>query len=103
VRRVAAGALAVTLVAFTVAGCGHTAGASRSAVLRRGSAIFASSCAGCHTLDGKESGAVGGDLVKAHLSIAALISFTRVMPARRPLSHTGVVDVAEFVHEVAGR
>jgi mono/diheme cytochrome c family protein len=103
VKRVAAAVLAAMLVAFAAAGCGRSAGASHVAALQRGSAIFADSCSGCHTLAGRESGASGGDLVKAHLSVAALVSFTEVMPARRPLSQTEVMEVAEFVHAVAGR
>jgi mono/diheme cytochrome c family protein len=90
------------LVAFGAAGCGG-ASASHAAAVQRGSAIFADSCSGCHTLAGRESGAPGGDLVKARLSVAALISFARIMPTHRRLSHMEVTEVAEYIHEVAGR
>ena len=102
-KRVAAGTLAALLLAVAAAGCGGGAGASQVAALRRGSTIFADSCSSCHTLAGRESGASGGDLVEAHLSVAALVSFTEAMPARRPLTHAEVLAVAEFVHQVAGR
>jgi mono/diheme cytochrome c family protein len=102
-KRVAAGALAALLLASTAAGCGAGSRTSQVAALRRGSTIFAASCSGCHTLAGRESGASGGDLVTAHLSVAALVSFTRAMPARRPLTRAEVLEVAEFVHAVADR
>ena len=102
-RRTATGVLAATLAAVAAAGCGHTESGSRAAALQRGSAIYTRSCAGCHTLSGREGRAVGGDLVRAHLSVADLVSFALVMPARRPLSHADAVAVAQFVHAVAGR
>jgi mono/diheme cytochrome c family protein len=68
--------------------------------LRHGRLIFARSCAGCHTLAGRESGAVGGDLVNAHLSVADLASFAKVMPAPKRLSSADLLAVAEYVHSV---
>jgi mono/diheme cytochrome c family protein len=66
--------------------------------MTRGQAIFDRSCASCHTLDGRESGAVGGDLVNAHLSARDLASFARVMPVRPPLSRADARAVAAYVH-----
>ncbi|HEX7084696.1 MAG TPA: cytochrome c [Gaiellaceae bacterium] len=72
-------------------GCGETR-------VSRGRAVFRSSCAGCHTVAGRERGAVGGDLVLAHLDVADLASFARVMPASKPLSRADALAVADFVH-----
>jgi mono/diheme cytochrome c family protein len=102
VRRGATGVLAALLAAAVAAGCGQSGSASKATALQRGSVIFAHSCSGCHTIAGRETGAEGGDLVNAHLSVADLKSFIVVMPVRRPLSRTDVADVAEFVHAVAG-
>jgi mono/diheme cytochrome c family protein len=84
-----------------VAGCGRVGRSSDATALRHGRGIFARSCAGCHTLAGRESGAVGGDLVNAHLSVADLASFAKVMPTAARLSSADVLAVAEYVHSVA--
>jgi mono/diheme cytochrome c family protein len=66
-----------------------------------GHAIFAHSCAGCHTLAGRESGANGGDLANTHLTIPDLVSFAKIMPARTPLSPADALAVGEYIHTVA--
>jgi hypothetical protein len=46
---------------------------------------------------------VGGDLVQAHLSAAAIASFALIMPVRRPLSHADALAVARYIRAVADR
>jgi mono/diheme cytochrome c family protein len=89
-------------VAGVSAGCGTTQHSPQTAQARRGRAIFTSSCAGCHTLAGRESGASGGDLAIAHLSVADLASFAKVMPTPRRLSQAEASAVAVYVHAIAG-
>jgi mono/diheme cytochrome c family protein len=67
----------------------------------RGRAIFASSCSGCHTLTGHDTHARGGDLAIAHLSVADIVSFVRVMPVR--LTPAEESEVAAYVHAAAVR
>jgi mono/diheme cytochrome c family protein len=93
----------MVLDACGAVGCGDAARGSNAAVLQRGGAIFRSSCSGCHTLSGHDDRAVGGDLVQAHLSAAAIVSFALVMPARRPLSHADALAVARYIRAVADR
>jgi hypothetical protein len=40
------------------------------------------------------------DLILAHLSVADLASFAKVMPTRTPLSGADGLAVAEYVHSV---
>jgi mono/diheme cytochrome c family protein len=103
VLRIGAGILAMSLAAGCAVGCGHSASGSSAAALQHGSAIYRSSCGGCHTLSGHDSRAVGGDLVQAHLSVAAIVSFALVMPVRRPLSHTDAIAVARYIRAVPDR
>ncbi len=66
-------------------------------MLAQGRAIFASQCSSCHTLAGRESGAIGGDLVLGHLKEKDVASFARVMPTARPLSQTAAAAVASYI------
>lgn len=91
----------VIALATAGAGCGGTRHATGPGVLGQGRRIFAQSCAVCHTVAGRESGSVGGDLVNAHLSIADLASFAEVMPARSRLSPTDAAAVAKYIDSVA--
>jgi len=60
--------------------------------------VFASSCAGCHTLTGVNSPRhQGGDLLHVHLSRADLVQFTREMPVRHPLTATEIGAVTAYV------
>ena len=102
-RHAAAGALAILLAACCAAGCGDAAHGSNAAAVQRGRAIYRSSCGGCHTLSGHDGRAVGGDLVQAHLSAAAIASFALIMPVRRPLSHADALAVARYLRAVADR
>jgi mono/diheme cytochrome c family protein len=63
--------------------------------------IFTEDCSRCHTLVGREEGAVGGDLARTRLDVATLASFAKVMPARAPLTADDARAVAEYVHRVA--
>jgi mono/diheme cytochrome c family protein len=86
-------AASALLAAVALAGCG---GAS-------GHAIFVRDCAGCHSLDGREVGAPGGDLVLAHLDVRDLASFARTMPVRPRLTERQAAAVAAYVHAVTER
>jgi len=90
-------AVAVALLAFTAAGCG----AHRD--VTTGKAIFRRDCSSCHTLDGREHGAIGGDLVVAHLGVRALASFARVMPVRPRLDRADADAVARYIHGAGER
>ena len=81
------------------AGCGG----AHDTTSAQGRRIFASQCAGCHTLTGREHGAVGGDLVLAHLQEKDLASFARVMPTKRPLSPAEAQAVATYIAGVTAR
>lgn len=88
---------AVTLL---LCGCsGHRQ--APSTLAKDGKAVFASACAGCHTLTGRDSRAPGGDLAIARLSAADIASFVRVMPVH--LSLAQVDAVAAYVHAAAMR
>ena len=93
----AAGIIVVTLLC----GCGRHIRSSTQQELRRGYVVFDRSCSGCHTISGRDSGATGGDLAVARLSVGSLASFARVMPGR--LSSRDVAAVAAYVHAVASR
>ena len=95
---------AATLTTVSLAACagnrqrtgGHHANPSASAV--SGASLFAANCSSCHTLTGP-SGRVtqGGDLAGSRMSEALIISFTRIMPVRRPLNAAEVRAVARYV------
>jgi mono/diheme cytochrome c family protein len=87
-------AVILALLAAVVCSCG----AHRTAA---GKAIFDRDCASCHTLDGREHGAVGGDLVVANLGVRALASFARVMPVHPRLDAREANAVARYVQAVA--
>jgi mono/diheme cytochrome c family protein len=89
----------VIVALLTAAGCGG-GHATTSAAGRK---IFASQCSGCHTLSGREQGAVGGDLVLAHLRVKDLASFARVMPTKPRLSSAAANAVALYIASVARR
>jgi hypothetical protein len=52
---------------------------------------------------GHEQGAVGGDLVLAHLDDKDLASFARVMPTKRPLTPAEAQEVAGYINSVRPR
>ena len=85
-------------LAATLAGCGGSSNA-----LGRGHAIFTQRCSSCHTLTGRDTHADGGDLAVAHLSVADIASFARVMPLRPSLSRRDTLAVAEYVHARASK
>jgi mono/diheme cytochrome c family protein len=62
--------------------------------------IFSGSCAGCHTLNGREHGE-GGDPAIRGLTVRDFAAFTRIMPLRRRLSEADVQAVAVYLHAVA--
>ena len=78
------------MLAAALAGCGSHRAVS-------GEAIFQHDCASCHTVDGREHGAIGGDLVKAHLGVRDLASFARVMPVRPRLDAQEADAVARYI------
>ena len=61
----------------------------------RGARVFVRACAGCHTLDGRDTRAPGGDLAIARLTAAEVASFVRTMPVR--LTARDVAEVAAYV------
>jgi mono/diheme cytochrome c family protein len=75
-------------------GCGGGGGST----IARGHAIFTRQCASCHTLAGRDTHADGGDLAIAHMSVADIASFARVMPLKKPLSAQDTLAVARYVH-----
>jgi mono/diheme cytochrome c family protein len=60
-----------------------------------GRAVFASSCASCHTLGAGSS--PGGDLTQNRLTAAEIASFARVMPVHPRLSDSEIRAVAAYV------
>ena len=86
----------VALLVLVAAGCGsHRTDAGRR--------IFVRDCSTCHTVDGREHGTVGGDLVVAHLPVRALASFARVMPVQPRLDEREANAVARYIHSVRPR
>jgi len=79
-------------------GCGGH-GQAQPAVLRRGRSVFASACASCHTLTGRDTRARGGDLAIATLSARDIAGFVRIMPVH--LSRADVEAVSRYVHAAA--
>jgi len=97
---------ALALIAASLgAGCaGGSAGATRPT--RPGAAVFASSCAGCHTLapEGRSVPAPsGGSLLDYRMSAAIVASFARQMPLPRPLSAAELRAVAAYVADAQRR
>ena len=80
-----------------LAGCGGTSQSSR------GRGIFERDCSSCHTLTGHDTPADGGDLAIAHMGVADIASFARVMPLEHALSRADALAVARYVHLRAGR
>jgi mono/diheme cytochrome c family protein len=88
----AAGAVSAATAVVAVAGCGN---ATRPA----GAALFATACGDCHTLTGNESThPEGGDLLRYDMTVAELVSFTRVMPMPRRLTDSQVQLVSRYVY-----
>jgi mono/diheme cytochrome c family protein len=87
-------ARAALAAALLLLPCG--CGGHRTADPSRGRSVFASACAGCHTLTGHDTRARGGDLAIAPLSAAEVASFARVMPVR--LSRADLAAVAAYIH-----
>lgn len=85
---------------LVAAGCGDGR-AHETASAARGKAVFASACAGCHTLTGHDTHAPGGDLAMSKLSVADIESFVRVMPVR--ITRAEVAAVAAYVHSAQVR
>jgi mono/diheme cytochrome c family protein len=88
---------AAAALIILLCGCGHRD--HQATLAQRGGTLFASACAGCHTLTGHDTQVAGGDLAIAALSARALESFIRVMPVR--LSPPEIGAVAAYVHTVA--
>ena len=82
-------ALVLVALALVPAGCGHGAD---------GAKVFREECSGCHSLTGREHGAMGGDLAIPTLAAADIASFALQMPTPRALSHKKARAVAEYVH-----
>jgi mono/diheme cytochrome c family protein len=82
---------------LALAGCGGASQASR------GHAIFEQQCSTCHTLTGHDTSADGGDLAIAHMRVADIASFARVMPLAHQLSKPDALAVARYVRARAGR
>ncbi len=63
-----------------------------------GAAVFAASCSGCHSLDGRTGGALaGGDLSGYRLTVDEIASFARVMPVHPRLSAAEIRAVSRYV------
>lgn len=99
-RTCAGGVLAATLltVSACASGAHRPARATPSALAAPGARVFADACAHCHTL-GTPAPATkqGGDLAGYRMTLAQVESFTRVMPARRPLSTEDLRAVSQYV------
>src|SRR3954468_18880853 len=63
-----------------------------------GAAVFAASCSGCHSLDGRSGGSLpGGDLSGYRLTVDEIASFARVMPVHPRLSTAEIRAVSRYV------
>jgi mono/diheme cytochrome c family protein len=80
--------LCVVLLAFVLAGCGGRP---------LGKRVFASRCAGCHTLTGRDTPVDGGDLALGKLGVADIESFARIMPVRQRMTRAELRAVANYV------
>ncbi|HEY8724905.1 MAG TPA: c-type cytochrome [Gaiellaceae bacterium] len=93
--------LVLGVIALTLSACGtsppQNAKDPQSRQLAAGSKIFSASCAGCHSLTGRDTHAPGGDLGLAHLNERQVASFARIMPVHPPLSRASIVAVAAYV------
>ena len=88
-------ALGLTTTVALLAGCGMAAHSPS------GRALFADSCAGCHSLSGVQSARrQGGDLLHFHASSQQMLELVREMPVRHPLSPPELRAVAGYVMEV---
>ncbi len=66
--------------------------------------MFATACSQCHSLIGNESlRRQGGDLLGYRFSRQQLLSFTREMPVRHPLSASELGAVVDYVLSVERR
>lgn len=84
-------ALLVIAAGATLSACGQAGG-------RPASAIFSSSCSGCHTLSaGAARRTVGGDLLPYRMTRAQMVAFVREMPVPRTLSAADVQAVSDYV------
>lgn len=61
--------------------------------------MFASECAGCHTLTGHDSNVPGGDLAVERLSVHDIESFVNVMPVHMTRASAAAVAVYVYVEE----
>lgn len=69
-----------------------------------GAVVFAHDCQSCHSVIGNESEhKQGGDLLGFHLTRADWLSFTRVMPAKRPLTPAELNAVVDYVLQAQKR
>jgi mono/diheme cytochrome c family protein len=80
--------LALLALVLVVAGCGATR-------VARGRHVFATRCAGCHTLTGHDTNVDGGDLGLGCMTVTQVASFVRVMPVR--LTRRQAADVSLYV------
>ncbi len=96
----ASAVLVVAVLALSACASGghRPARGATSAVAGPGARVFSAACAHCHTL-GTPAPATkqGGDLVGYRMTLAQVESFTRVMPARRPLRAGDLRAVSEYV------
>lgn len=83
------------MLALVTTGCG---GSHLS-----GRAIYVQRCAECHTLNGRDTGASGGDLVHPSLDLKTLESFTAAMPVRPKLTRADVEAVSRYVQQVSAQ
>jgi mono/diheme cytochrome c family protein len=74
--------------ALLAAGCGSK---------QSGRTLFGRECAGCHSLAGHESGAMGGDLAIPLLAVSDIESFARTMPTPDHISSSEVRTIAAYV------
>ena len=86
------------LPSLAVLACLALCGCASSKPAVSGAVVFAHDCRSCHSLVGNESEhKQGGDLLGYHLSRAEWLSFTKVMPAKRPLSDAELNAVVDYV------
>jgi hypothetical protein len=60
--------------------------------------VFATSCRGCHSLQGNERRRTpGGDLLGYTMSRSEMLAYVGEMPTRRPLNPAAVRAVSDYV------
>ena len=87
---------AAFVLAFAVAGLAAVVVGGTSPPT--GAQLFAARCSGCHTLGPRHVQSNGGDLSRLKLTLRQAESFTRVMPARPPLTDAEIRAVSAYVY-----